>query len=477
LDVLGVSRRRVLKAAACMTAWAAAARSGWAATPPPSYAAFAAAAEALARRPYADATEQLPPPFAALDYDAYRRLRPRDERTLWLEGGRNGVLPLPRGYLFGEPVSLSVAPHGALTDTAAFVDFIDYPQASATERGALGTSGWRLLRRTGATREEAAVFQGGAYFRAVASGLAYGLSARALSINTGGAEEFPSFRAFAIAPSGDTVVVFALLDSPSLSGAYRFEIAYGDATTIDIDAALFPRTDLAAFGVAPMSSMFARGAPGTGTELHDSDGLAFRTARGEQVWRALANPSATQHSVFRDAVGGFGLQQRQRRSEAYDDSEARYEARPSLWVTPKRGWGAGALTLLEFPTVNEYHDNVVAFWTPDEPLRKAKRRDVAYRLTWDAAAPRAGDVVNTYAQAGRFEIDFAAPFSPSLTANISASAGKADAVRLAALNANTTRLSFALAPGGKAPIELRAALIGDGGRPASETWLYQWTPA
>ena len=109
--------------------------------------------------------------------------------------------------------------------------------------------------------DEFVVFQGASYFRGVGKALLYGLSARGLAIDTGQpkGEEFPMFRAFWVRkpdPAATTVVVEALLDSPSVTGAYKFSIKPGDDTQMDVELVLFPRRDMKHVGIAPMTSMF-----------------------------------------------------------------------------------------------------------------------------------------------------------------------------------------------------------------------------
>src|SRR5690606_12415621 len=180
---------------------------------------------------------------------------------------------------------------------------------------------------------ELCVFLGASYFRAVARGLVYGLSARGLALGTGepGPEEFPLFRAFWLeqpAAGGTSAVVHALLDEPSVAGAYRFTITPdGERTVMDIDARLFPRAELRHAGIAPLTSMLEfdhgdrAGIDDFRPAVHDSDGLAILNGAGEQVWRPLRNPAQVEHSGFRDdGPRGFGLMQRKRGFEAFQDA-------------------------------------------------------------------------------------------------------------------------------------------------------------
>ena len=111
-----------------------------------------------------------------------------------------------------------------------------------------GFSGFRIhtLINRPDVMDEFAVFQGASYFRSKAAGQDYGMSARGLAINTAQppADEFPIFRTFWLvkpAPGASLVTVYALLDSVSVSGAYKFVISAGQNTVMDVDCTLFPR--------------------------------------------------------------------------------------------------------------------------------------------------------------------------------------------------------------------------------------------
>ena len=226
--------------------------------------------------------------------------------------------------------------------------------------------------------DEVLVFQGASYFRGVSRGQAYGLSARGLAIDVAqpSGEEFPFFRTFWVerpARSSRQLVVHALLDSPGATGAYTFRIAGGAPTTVDVDVKLFPRRDLMHVGVAPLTSMFLFGGNNRSRmsdfrrAVHDSDGLAIAT-QGEQLWRPLANPRRLQVSAFSvQDLKGFGLIQRHRSFSDYEDLEANYERRPSAWIEPVGSWGNGTVRLVEIPSEEEIHDNIVAYWNPLEP--------------------------------------------------------------------------------------------------------------
>jgi glucans biosynthesis protein len=257
---------------------------------------------------------------------------------------------------------------------------------------ALGFAGFRVhapINRPGEF-DEFCVFLGASYFRAVGRGQSYGLSARGLAIGTGTPrpEEFPRFRTFWLErpqPRGNTLVIHALLDSHSTTGAFRFTVRPGDTTVMDVESIVFPRIAIQEIGVAPLTSMYyfsgrdharpdAVRPDDWRAAVHDSDGLGVATGRSERLWRPLINPAAVQFSAFMDAnPRGFGLTQRKRAFNDFGDLQVLYGRRPSLWVEPIGDWGVGAVDLVEIPTNSEYHDNIVAFWRGTEPLRAGGR--------------------------------------------------------------------------------------------------------
>jgi periplasmic glucans biosynthesis protein len=364
-----------------------------------------------------------------------------------------------------------------------------------------GFAGFRLLGELEAADrfQEYAVFQGASYFRAIGRGHAYGLSARGLALNTAGegGEEFPVFRDFwieAAEPGAPTVTVHALMDSPSVAGAFTFRIAKGDTTIMEVASRLFPRVDIAAAGIAPGTSMFLFSDINRTRfddfreAVHDSDGLLMMNGAGEALWRPLTNPKAVEISTFGDASPrGFGLMQRTRLPGDYNDLVAHYERRPSLWVEPVADWGPGSVMLVEIPTDKEINDNIVAFWRPAEPLKAGQEYRFDYRLYWCSSAPAEGAVAPVTAsrtgtrvfEDGRiFTIDYAphpalGEDAARIEARITTSAGTI-AAQLLQQNPATggMRLDFTLK--GDAPVtELRAELWRSGQR-AAEVWLNRW---
>ncbi|MEM9387137.1 MAG: glucan biosynthesis protein G [Pseudomonadota bacterium] len=411
-----------------------------------------AKARALAAAPYAPETFDPPPALAALTYDEYRDIRFRPGRALWRDRGAPFELMFFHlGKYQLQPVRVNaieandqVAP--VVFDSADF-DYGANTLDDVVVRPDLGFAGFRAHYALNSPDylDELIVFLGASYFRALGAGQRYGLSARGLAIDTvgGDGEEFPRFVEFWVRTpeaDADSLAVYALLDSSSIAGAYAFEIHPGAETTIDVRAELFPRTRIATLGVAPLTSMFAFGenqpnAEDFRPEVHDSDGLLVASGEGEWLWRPLVNPRAPLVTSFAMATPrGFGLVQRDRRFAAYEDNEARYDLRPSLWVEPQGEWGPGRVELVQLPTPDETQDNIVAYWVPAEPGTPGQPLQFAYRLHWQGALrqePTRGWVAQTrvgrgYAALGagehQFLVDFTGPSITSLPAGASVEA-------------------------------------------------------
>lgn len=460
-------------------------------------------AREMARRDYRAPDATLPGAFTDLGYDEYRALRFNPQAALWREGGLGfNVQLFHRGFLYAQKVEM----HEVVDRRARPIPY-DPAAFTLGERappGAdFGYAGFRIHHplNTQGVFDEICAFLGASYFRAVGRGLNYGLSARGLAIKTAdpAGEEFPVFRAFWLErphPGANSVVVHALLDSPSSTAAFRFTIRPGDQTVFDVQAVIYPRVEVVAIGVAPLTSMYffapndRGGADDYRGAVHDSDGLMIATSRGEQIWRPLQNPRDLQVSQFAEVnPRGFGLMQRRRDPVGYNDLEALYERRPSLWVEPIADWGTGRIQLVEIPTDNEINDNIVAFWRPDQPMRPGEEYNYVYRLHWMPAFPgnpELAQITETRSgAAGRsgrlFVLDIAGgkagevPPDAAPTLDLSNSAGT---IRNPVVQRNPRnggwRVHFELVPGAARLVELRAVLkLGE--QPLSETWLYRWT--
>lgn len=482
---------------------------------PFSFETLAAEAEAASRRGFVPPNITLREPFADLTYDQMRAIRYRPEKIFW--GGERDSFAMdlmPPGFYFDEKLRVAIVRDGMASEVDFSTDFFHFhpnyfpygedgiaPQGLAENHGFTGLRLRHPLNRPGVW-DEVAVFQGASYFRAVAKDTLYGLSARGLSIGTGGSdpEEFPIFTAFWVEEpdeGAESIKVWALLDSPSVAGGYEFTITPGVETRMAIRVALFPRADIEAVGIAPLTSMYffgpqdRRDIDDFRDAVHDSSGLAMVAGTGERLWRPLSNPPTVQFSAFQDAAPRrFGLIQRERAFDQYQDAEARYEMRPNAWVEPSGDWGAGAVMLVELPTANEFADNIVAFWRPEAPLAAGSRHDLAYDLVWARAepeepegAPRLARVRATrgggsilVAEERVFVIDFALdglPFT-GLEPRLSVSSGEVvGTVGITELPDGDARVGFHFLPGDAPYAEFRLELVGPSGR-ASEIWLYRW---
>ncbi len=469
--------------------------------------AIEALARSLAQAPFVPAPARLPGDLAHLDYDQYRDIRVRPSATIWAHAGsRFRVQLLPLGFLFTTPVEIAIVKGRTAQHVAYSPDMFTVgklvPAPLPTQD--IGFSGFRLLYPLNDPRrfDEVAVFQGASYFRSLGRDQGYGLSARGLALDVGrpSGEEFPVFRAFWIEEPparSSTITVHAVLDSPSVTGAYRFEIHPGRSTVMRVDAVLFPRVALEHVGLAPGTTMFMF-APSdrTGTDdfrpqVHDSDGLLVFNGRGEHLWRPLANPAKLQLSSFVDQhPQGFGLMQRDRSLSDYQDFESHFERRPSLWVEPLGDWGDGDVVLVEIPSDSEIHDNIVAYWHPRKPLAAGSEFRASYRLTWGGEPSGSRGLLRVLSTAAgradvkrstpvrRFVIDYGgSPCTDCAVPNavVTASAGKVgDVVVTRDPLTRGYRVSFTLDPQGSELSELRAELEpGDSRR--AEVWLYRWT--
>jgi glucans biosynthesis protein len=461
-------------------------------------------AQALAAEAFKQETIALPKGLDQLTYDQYRDIRFNIDRSLWKgEPHRFSFDVLHSGFYYTYPVDIHVVEGDRQAKLRYAPELFTFGPLVPKPDGLtdLHYSGFRLrypINRPDYT-DEFAVFQGASYFRAVGRGLLYGLSARGLAIDTGqpSGEEFPMFRAFWIRKpeeGANAVVVHALLDSPSVTGAYRFTLKPGEETIMDVELELFPRRTIEHPGIAPLTSMYLFDAMNHGgfddyrPAVHDSDGLMMLTGAGEWLWRPLANHKTLQVSAFQDAAPrGFGLMQRKRRYDDFLDLEAKYERRPSAWVEPIGDWGAGAVELYEIPTELEINDNIVAFWRPKDPLVQGSSYSYVYRLHWlaerlpgeagDIAAVRfSGGGMNFDRKLRLYVIEFAGSnLSGNLAAEVEASAGKISSIVVQSNEFNKmTRLSFEHDVTDVDLSELRAVLMRDG-RKVSETWLYRWT--
>ncbi|WP_414691436.1 glucan biosynthesis protein G [Noviherbaspirillum sp.] len=473
----------------------------------------AARAKRLAATAYSKPVRTVSKSLASLDYDQYRDIRFDPARAHW----RNARLPFElaffhQGGSFDTPVRVHEINGKSVQEIRFDPKLFHYGANELHQKdlAGLGFAGFRVHHplNTPKYKDEVLVFLGASYFRAVGKGQLYGLSARGLAIDTAlsSGEEFPQFTEFWIerpGQNGKDLTIYALLNSPRATGAYRFTLRPGIDTVLDVKAQLYLRENVTTLGIAPLTSMYFFGEnqrPATEDyrpEVHDSDGLAIQAGTGEWIWRPLVNPRRLLVTSFAlTNPSGFGLMQRDRQFTSYEDLEARYEKRPSAWVEPKGQWGSGRIELIQIPTPDETNDNIVAFWVPDKAPKPGVPFDIEYRLLWQKDAekrPPSAWAVQTRRGHGwvrkaddsiALSVDFEGPGLKKLSAE-----DKVDAVVSAndngrILETNTMRND---ATGGwrmtvklrrndvKKPVELRAYLNSNNNT-LSETWSYILPP-
>jgi glucans biosynthesis protein len=516
-----IRRRRFLAGAAALTLVGPARAQVQSTKPPPaeqappepqpfSFDAVRDLARRAAGREYEQSDENLPGYLAEIAYDDYRDIRFRPDKSLW----RGENLPFEvqffhRGFLYRPRVDIAVVEFGEVHPVVFDPGQFHYGNNSFPEAvpANLGFAGFRLhfpLNRPD-YKDEVAVFLGASYFRVLGAGQVYGASARGLAIDTAlpSGEEFPLFRRFWLerpAPGASFIRIWALLDSPSVAGAFQFVLRPGASSAMDVDCALFARQDIAKVGVAPLTSMFfyvqsdRRQIVDYRPEVHDSDGLLVAASPEEWRWRPLVNPGSLQiTTVPLINPRGFGLLQRNRDFASYQDLESRFELRPSLWVETKGDWGEGVVELIEIPTDSEANDNVVAAWVPSGSMRTGQELARSYTLRAyleDDQLPPLGRAVATRLSlhnpgldaAVRLIVDFnggplpALPNEAPITAEASVAPG-----RLVHLNLQRNivtsgwRVTLLFEPETGDPVELRL-FLRQNEEILTETWTYRWTP-
>ena len=494
-------------------------------TMPFSFDALTAEARKRAARPY-QAPAALPQQLIErIDYEAHGKIKFNPACALFRDGpGEYPVTFFHLGRYFPQPVHMYLlASQGGgsvareiLYDPGYFTMPPTSP-ARALPRGA-GFAGFRFQesrledqKNLDWRTNDWVAFLGASYFRAIGELYQYGISARGIALDVAmpdRPEEFPIFSRFYFEPPADgahEVTVYAFLEGPSIAGAYRFLMRREKAVLMEVEARLFLRRDIGRLGIAPTTSMFwfsetfKPGGIDWRPEVHDSDGLALWTGAGEHIWRPLNNPERIAASAFADrSPRGFGLLQRDRVFDHYLDG-VRYDRRPSLWVEPLEDWGEGSVQLIELPTDDEIHDNIVAMWVPKEPARAGGNYQLRYRLYWAADEPHPTALARCVAtrlgrggQPGqprpkgvtKFVVEFlggplaALPFGVKPQPVLSAASGTFSYVFAEAVPDNVAghwRAQFDFTPAGADPVDIRLFLkVGE--RALSETWLYQFRP-
>jgi glucans biosynthesis protein len=461
-----------------------------------------------------------------LDYDKYREIEFRHEDALWA----NQPLPFRveffhPGYRFQEPIHVNEFTLTYVQPVRFVQDWFNYRSLKLPKQvpADTGYAGFKVLYPLNESNkwDELGAFLGASYFRVLGKGQSYGQSARGLALDCGETdrpEEFPIFTDWWLGkPSQgeDRLKMYAILDSVSCVGAYRFVVIPGQTTVVDVDAILYfregdkvravnpNRKPIKTIGIAPFSSMFWFGKASERRfddyrpEVHDTDGLLVKMANGEVLWRPLVDPTNMSHQVFATkGINGFGLIQRDRNFSHYQDLFNGYFKTPSVWVRPNDDWKEGEIHLLELPTTDEWQDNIAAFWNPKEQPAPLQPFKFSYSLLWGTnendmklnfdrdhvIATRIG-LDPRDPKIREFAIDFAGPklkqFSesnkPQAITSCSANAGIAFSEIYFNPYENCWRVVLKLEPHNQDPVDIRCTLQ-KGEEVLTETWTYHWSP-
>ncbi|MBU1043292.1 MAG: glucan biosynthesis protein G [Candidatus Omnitrophica bacterium] len=357
-------------------------------------------AQKLAEKPFIETKNKIPDALKKIGYDQWRDIRFDPKKSLWLNTPFN-IQFFHFGGLYQQPVSINTVNKNSTTNIPFSPDFFDYSQSAhnGLQMNDLDFAGFRIHYPLNSPEyaDELISFLGASYFRALGKNLSYGLSARGLAIDiaelTG--EEFPYFHEFWIikpASKAKELSFYGLMESPSLTGAYSFNVRPGEETLIKVRSVIFFRKKVKKLGLAPLTSMFFYGENEKSKigidfrpEVHDSDGLLIQGTNSEWTWHPLINPRSLLINSFGGGQPlGFGLIQRDMSFDHYQDLEARYDNRPSVWITPKSEWGPGHIELLQIPTENEFNDNIGAYWVIDHSFEPGEAFEFAYTMSWHA---------------------------------------------------------------------------------------------
>lgn len=461
-------------------------------------------ARTLSRRPLVPmAATDLPDGYTTMTVDQFAGIRAQPNALIWAGEARGfTVEPLHRGFVFSNPVNLFTIEDGIIRRVGYDRSKFDFGKVQPPPPNVdLQFSGIRIA--TGLERPyEVATFQGATFFRAIARGQNFGSVSRALILRPGETkgEEIPFFRAFWIErPSAATgaLVIHALLDSESLTGAVRMTLRPGDITLIDVEMTIFARQVVEHIGFGPTMGTFLSGPQSRRTfddlrpSIHEVSGIQMLTGNNEWLYRPVSNPTALQVSSFVDQnPKGFGMIQRDRDPNSYQDDEQRFELRPSIWVEPLGEWGQGSVQLIEIPSDSEQNDNIIAYWRPRVALAANSETTIAYRQAWCwlpperpplAIAARTRQGRGSQGRRRRFVVDFVgdrladAALVTSIRAEIGVQPGAIHNLRLWPYpERKLMRVGFEVDPGNESLAEIRL-LLKSGDQPISETWLDRWT--
>jgi glucans biosynthesis protein len=452
---------------------------------PFTYELFKTQARDRAHGPYIPPSRPAPDVLQKINYEEWGKIRYRDSFALFADGpGQFPVTFFHLGLFFQKAVRMHVVDGGTSRQIVYDQSYFEMPADSPGRelpKGA-GFAGLRIQEARDGTldwrKNDWVAFLGAAYFRSIGELAQYG---------------------------------YALMEGPSIVGAFRFLMTRAKGVVMELQTTLFTRAQVSRFGIAPLTSMYWYSETKKETaidwrpEVHDSDGLAMWSGNGERLWRPLNNPPRITVSAFADNnPRGFGLLQRDRVFDHYLDGVF-YDRRPSLWVEPLPGpsgeaWGKGSIQLCEIPTDDEIHDNVVAMWVPADPVPAGAELNLNYRLHWLANEPYPSKLAPVWAtrlgrggQPGlprpkgvrKFMVEFLGgplrdiPFGAKPELVVSASRGTFGPYQLIEAVpdgvAGHWRAQFDLVVDGTDPVELRA-FLESGGETLTETWMFQYHP-
>ncbi|MGQ7260991.1 glucan biosynthesis protein G [Vreelandella sp. V005] len=478
-------------------------------------------AEELAQQGYRAPETSLPNELRELNYAEYSQIQYKRDRDVWSGNGVPFTLSfIHEGMHYDSAIQLnSIDQEGEVHGFAYNPDDYTYGDLNISDdvknSDGLGIAGVRINHalNDGDRKDEVMVFLGASYFRAIGRGQVYGLSGRGLAVDTGlqSGEEFPRFSEMWIVepnPESQYLTIFALLDSPSVTGAYRFVLRPGEDTLVDVQSRLYLRRAVEKLGVAPLTSMYLYGPEQPSSTqhyipaIHDSNGLLIDDAQNGWLWRPLTNPSRlmmNRHAT--PQLRGYGLMQRGHKFSDYQDIDSRYDLRPSAWIEPQNEWGAGSVELIQIPTDNETNDNIVSMWLADEAHDPETPLAFDYRITFTDNEsrhldPQLGWVEETRRSRGEvirdnlvrepdgtlaFVLDFIGPSLSGIGSDadmiVEASVGDNGELAKSRVVHNPANNGWRVfvnvkRDNGNQPLDIRAKLVLDG-KQMSETWYYR----
>ncbi len=443
------------------------------------------------------------PDYQKIEFLHHRGIWSGSKTPFWFETFHPGYIQEGRIEIFEieNGVSRHVPYTKDLFDFAGVLDPNEVP--SDTGHAGLKIAGHFSPQKDGQETEdkngeELLTFLGSSYFRSRPREFTYGASARALAVNIAMniPEEFPVLRSFWVEKPSDqssSVTILALLDSPSVTGAYRFTFKPGIyESAVDVKARLYFRNSIEKLAFAPITSMWMWGDGFSGPKtdnrpaVHDSDGILINSAEDGWIWRPLVRhsyPSVSSRKV--ETLKGFGASQRNRAFFHFEDYNANYHKRPSVYVTPKKPWKSGRVEIMELPSPHEGIDNINTYWVFDEAIDFGKPMDVEYNVKF-----LVGDVGehNTLARATSFSVD---RFGDRIKLTVRFADGAIEKYQqdvLPKVKANVTRgrlmgqavertdtqdmlATITLVPDSDAPMEIEMLLEHEG-EALTETFLY-----